>query len=391
MHHRWSLILVVFWSSVGFAQLIGRFYLEKQTFASGEPVYLHFEVVNDGTEGHQISRSDPYSFCSGYHIRVSTDPHPSSSCERGFAGSCLSSSELLIPGKSRTERILLNYEHDIAQPGEYDVEAVRYLSYGDAKADLPSQSWGKIEVRNQLHFRVDDNSFVDQEMLNSLVAQLKSERSEVRTEAARALASLGPRSLESTLLKFADSDEFKRYAPLAFSRLDTKASMSGLAELIINNKPGTYEHMESAKYLATSGDAQWFPMLAEIAKNNAQIYNYVAYAAESGGDKAIPMLLALMHSPDKVFASINAISAFGYTGSRASVPILLNLLRSPDAGTAQRALYGLRTLTHKSVGGERGFENPQAQYSRWSEWWARSQSTARVYRASECGELAELP
>ncbi len=58
------------WSAVATGQLAGQFYLEKSTFARGEPIFLYFEVSNDGAKAENLDSADPYSFCSGYEIRV---------------------------------------------------------------------------------------------------------------------------------------------------------------------------------------------------------------------------------------------------------------------------------------------------------------------------------
>ncbi len=116
--------------------------------------------------------------------------------------------------------------------------------------------------------------------------------------------------------------------------------------------------MKAADFLAKSGDPKWFPQLLGVAEKNSKIGNYVYDAAESGGDQILPTLLSMLQSPDAEFTHPIAVSAFGYTGSRSAVPILLGLLRSSDTGDAQRALYGLRQLTHRDVGGDRWFDNP---------------------------------
>jgi HEAT repeat protein len=291
-------------------------------------------------------------------------------------------SELTLePGKQFTQRILLNYEHRLNTPGDYDIDAVKHLGHF---AD-------SFEVRKQLHLRVTDTaSFGDRE-LQLLASKLKSKDADEQNEAARTLASVAPLSLESTILGFADNEQFRRFAPLAFHNLNTDRSLSALGELVIKTKPGTYEQMEGIKYLAETGDSRWFPLLRELAQNHANISNYVVAAAEAGGDEAVPFLIQQMRSDDKEFAVPNAISGFGHTGSRSAVPILLDLLKSPEDGISQRALFGLRKLTHMSFGGEKWFENPQKQYVHWSQWWSREGANARIYKTTECGEYAPLP
>jgi len=68
------------WSVLASGQISGQFYLEKATFAPGEPIFLYFQVVNDGPQAENLYSADPYSFCSGYQIGVSSDPGATSSC-----------------------------------------------------------------------------------------------------------------------------------------------------------------------------------------------------------------------------------------------------------------------------------------------------------------------
>ena len=116
--------------------------------------------------------------------------------------------------------------------------------------------------------------------------------------------------------------------------------------------------------------------------------NYVVDAAQSGGDQILPTLLSMLQSPDTESARPIAISALGYTGSRSVIPILL--LRDPDMETSQRALHGLRQLTHRDIGGDRWFDNPQSQYSVWIKWWNAEGASAPIYKATACSEIKLL-
>ena len=356
----------------------------------GEPVLLYFEVTNIGSEAVNIPVADPYSFCSGYAIHVSSDLKPTSCAPGGFAGSCLSSDTALKPGEKRLERILLNDEHDVRAPGTYVVEAERSVGYAPASLNYFEAAKTKVEVREKLLFRVDANANLDEASLQSWVNQLKSDDGSKRREAARVLAALAPPSLEELLLGFCDSAEFRIWAPRAMHGLNTPRSLQALADMLKKTEPGTYEHMKSADFLAETGDAKWFPILREVAEKRPNIANYVDNAASSGGEQALPLLLTLMQSSDKEFTQINAVTALGYTGSRAAIPILLNLLRQDDLGIAQRALFALRQLTHRTEGDVVWSDHPQQRYAKWATWWSREGSTAPIYKASECGELKPL-
>lgn len=388
--------LLVLWPNSVLGQVTGRFYIEKDTFALGEPVFLYFEANNSGRDTQNLHKADPYSFCAGYQIHVSSDlannANNLSCAPMGFGGSCLSSDAPLEPGKKVTERILLNYEHKIDSAGQYEIEAGRSLSYAPGSEDFFSTSTRKnsLEVHAHLIFRVDENAEWRETDLQSWVELLHSTDSAKRREAGRTLASVAPKSLEDVLLGFADNPELRQWAPIAFHRLNTSRSLAGLARILDTTEPGTYEHMKAADFLAESGDPVWFPELLGVAEKNSKVGNYVYDAAESGGDQILPTLLSMLQSPDAEFTHPIAVSAFGYTGSRSAVPILLGLLMSSDTGEAQRALYGLRQLTHRDVGGDRWFDNPQSQYRRWVNWWNREGETAPIYKATECGEVKPL-
>ena len=380
------------WPVLAAGQLSGQFYLEKSTFAPGEPIFLYFRVVNDGTQAENLHSADPYSFCSGYEIKVSSDPGATSSCAPlGVGGSCLSSSTKLPSGKKHVERLLLNFDHKIDAPGPYSVEAERHLSHAPASADYFSPDTPKdtLEVQTTLYFRVDPSATQDPKAIRTFLAQLTSDDPNNRREAARTLATVAPHSLEDALLAFADNSEFRQFAPLAFHQLNTPRSMKALADLLKKTEVGSYEHIKSADYLAESGDPQWFPLLEDLAKKHAQISNYVDDAAELGGDRMLPTLISLMGSPDKESTRINAVTAMGSTGSRTAVPILLDLLKSSDTDIADRARYGLRLLTHRTASDDQS-ESPQSQYPKWSQWWAREGVSAPIYKAAECGNFVPL-
>jgi hypothetical protein len=385
------LLIVVFCSGVAAGQLTGRVYLAEETDAPREPVFLYFEVTNSGVDPLNVYQANPYSFCSGYRIQVSSDEKLSSSCAPiGVGGSCMSSDIALKPKQKRIERILLNFEHKIDAPGDYDVTAERSFPYANAGVEFWRPNKPTLEVHAQLHFRIDPSATVDTHTFDSFVIGLHSNDVVERADAARTLAALAPKSLEETLLTFADDKQLRYFAPLALHRLNTSRSMSAMSDLLRKSEPGSYEYMESAKYLAESRDPQWFPLLLEVAEKNPKMVNYVDDAAESGGAKMLPYLFDWMQSPDKEFTRLNAISALGYTGSREAVPTLIDLLKNSELAATQRALWSLRQLTHLSLGGDHWLDHPESQYSKWLQWWARDGATAHIYKAGECGEVGPL-
>lgn len=388
---RCGVAILFLWPTMLFGQVTGRFYLEKDTYAVGEPVFVYFETTNSGTQPQNVYRADPYSFCSGYSIHASSDLPKYSSCEpMAIAGSCLSSDRSIEPGKKITERILLNYDHKIDSAGTYEIDVEKHLVFAPNDEDFFSASKTTVDVRTQLSFRVDDSVAWNGVEQQAWVEQLHSADSSTRQEAALTLASVAPKSLEPLLLSFAYNPDFRRWAPLAFHRLNTPESLAALAKMLKTTSPGTGEHVEAARYLAETGDPKWFPALLQVAQKDLKNGNYVYDAAEAGKEQMLPVLFPLLNDSDRENIRPIAVSALGYTASRAAIPMLLNLLRSDEPGTAQRALYGLRLLTHRDIGGDHWFDNPQSQYPAWLKWWNSEGASAHIYSATECGETTPL-
>jgi len=386
---RCVIVLMLCWPTIAMGQVTGRFYLEKETFATGEPVFLYFEIKNSGTTPQNIGTSDPYSFCSGLGVHLTPDGAADLSCTTmggGFIGSCLSSDKPLQPGKTSTERILVNYEHPIHSAGQYGIEAEGSIAYAPATEDFYAATRRIEKIHALIHFSVDENAAWTAADWQPWVERLHSGDEMERREAEITLASLAPRSLEGVLLSFPDE-----WAPLAFQRLNTPRSMAALAGLVRMGKVGSYEHMKADEILAESGDTQWFPLLLETAEKHPKMANYLANAAESGGDQILPTLIPRLDSSDTELTRPIAISALGYTGSRAAVPILIGLLRTTGPGDAERALAGLRQLSHRDIGGSNPFAEPQSQYPRWLNWWKSEGASATIYKPKDCGEVTPLP
>jgi HEAT repeat protein len=387
-------------------QITGTFSLEKSTFAYGEPVFLSLTLHNDGSEAEEIGISDPYS-CSGYQIYISRDAAPAPTCFKGggWGVTCLSGALSLVPGASHAERILLNYKNvshgdlraPVGPPGDYTVDASRDIAFALPGNSAVFSAPDHIEVSQQFHIRVDDSLELSPAAYAPYVQQLSSKDDQVRSEAARTLATLAPAALESLLLTFATSKDHtvKQFAPLALANLGTKKSLAALAQMLVDNEPGTYESMTAADNLGKTHDPAWYPVLLEFADQRGSMY--LSYAAESGGDIAIPALVARMHNLDLNTRGA-AIYALGQTGSRSAVPILISLLGVEGGQREQAGLNdaisanaALRQLTHFYA--EQGSDGDliSTWQRRWQHWWSTSGSTANIYRPGECVADMELP
>lgn len=182
-------------------------------------------------------------------------------------------------------------------------------------------------------------------------------------------------------------------APLALANLHTKASLSALAGMLLTTPPGTYETYMAAKYLGETHDPAWFPVLLEFADQHGAWH--LADAAQSGGETAVPALLARLKSSDPNIRN-SAINALGYTGSRAAVPILINLLapsftENAAVDTATHANLALAQLTHLSADRNSDGASRANWHARWQQWWLANASSATIYKSGGCPGDKELP
>ncbi len=388
------------------AQVTGRFSVERSTFAPGEPIFLTLTLHNEGQESVEVQTADPYAFCSGYMIHITRDAVPEQACFQNFGGSCLSGAISLGPDASRTERLLLNYQNNsqgnlqapISLPGAYTVDASREIAYGPVSGNshvYPAPD--HTEVHQSFHLSVDNAVELSPTTYVPYIEQLDSKNDQARREAARTLATLAPPALESLLLPFATSkdDEVRQFAPLALGNLATKASLAALAQMVRNSALGSYENLMAAEKLGETHDPAWMPLLLDVADRHGAMY--LSYAAQSGGDAAIPALLDRLKTRD--LNTRNAVLyALGSTGSRAAVPLLIGYLgleanQNTEDGknTAISANAALTQLTHVyAEQGSGGDAIPNWQ-SRWRQWWITSGSSAPIYRPGECAANVKLP
>ena len=129
------------WSAIALGQTSGNFYLEKKSYALGEPIFVYFQVVNNGPKPEIFRFGDPYSIqpsCSPYRITVSRDwpvePRSNLSCPaRGISVGCGGSKVVLQPGETHVDRVLLNLSQKVDAAGGYSVQA----AYGVPFRDCP--------------------------------------------------------------------------------------------------------------------------------------------------------------------------------------------------------------------------------------------------------------
>jgi len=392
MSRCWFVCLML--TTVAHGQIEGKFTLSKLQFAAGEPIWLAFDMTNTGADTLYFNAGSPYSFCGGYQLEViQGNPIQHPSCSGGVGGSCLSGAHTFRGGERLTDKLLLNYDHDLSQPGRYHVKATRYVSTATTD-DLVAIVNGR-QTRSTDEFDIEITAPDDATLKTQLapyVEQLKSPNEELVREAARALSSSAAAFLESTMLAMLDRLATRQFAITGLKNVNTRAAREALANIARSGIPKySYEADTAAEALSEMGDQEYFPLLKQIAESKPpnQSGEAVRYAARLGGDDAIPWLASKLRDSDPI-ARGSVIWALAATGSRRAVPMLIDLLLSSDEHMPQAAEIALVQLTHRSVSPDKySSGTPQVAHRSWVHWWS-SHPDAQVYGPKSCGEIQPL-
>lgn len=142
--------------NINFRKLSGRFYLDKSTFSIGEPVLLHYEVTNAGSEPFWLDTTGlpGMPFCSGYSIRIlrqNSEPVAKPHSIRG--DTCVINGQLthtvINPGAKYTQDIDLGLYLDRNIKGSYVIRAGhrRPRSNGAPDDPLDTDATFKLELQ----------------------------------------------------------------------------------------------------------------------------------------------------------------------------------------------------------------------------------------------------
>jgi hypothetical protein len=331
------------------SQLDGRFYLSKEEYSAGEPVFLVFEVKNKGTRPVTIKTADPLSVCGGYKLEVEGAKDQEFGCD-DVVVSCASSSEVLNPGGRHIDRILLNESYDLRRPGTYLLRVSHELPYGPGDADLtmlyPEGTQETFTAQLQIVLETSQRSELNHEFQKDLL-NLQSDDPRGRLEAAEVIANLAPPFLEGTILRMLDSRELRYFAVRGLRNLGTPDAHQALASFVKNTPPtqvaGAYQ--DAIRYLGEIGDRNDLIVLLKVAHANPPDSYSRELAMESagkvGGDDDIPLLASELKD-SSIDMRQSAVRALYLTSSRNAVSVLIELLRSPEERVSGTAGFGYK-------------------------------------------------
>ena len=384
------------------AQFVGKFSLSKTTYLAGEPVFLVFTVQNVSNKPLLIRTANPLSFCGGYQFKLTgaRDREANGCGPAGAGGSCASGSEILEPGRSRTDRILLNARYDLGQPGIYPLHVTYRLDYDSANEGSAALGIGGIfeDFHDQLEIVIEPSRPDDlKPEFEQFARDLDSKDVHTRLEAAKVIGYLAPRFMEPTILNMLDSPILEGYGVEGLRNLGTSSAHQALRRFVKDTPPtnvvGAYQ--KAIRYLGEIGDPGDISVLLNAASKNApDSYSRtlaIAAAGLAGGDVAVPALITELKDPS-IDTQQDAVRALYLTGSKSAVPVLISLLPSPNWRVSLTAEYGLEVLTHRSGASTKAMNPPPPDtYSKWIRWWNIYGQNATIFKLGQCGKITPLP
>jgi hypothetical protein len=381
------------------SQLVGRFYLSKEKYPTGEPVFLVFEVENKGTQAVMIKTADPLSFCGGYTIDLQgVQTQEPFGCYDGVGGSCASGGEVLKPGGKHVDRILLNQSYDLRRTGTYLLRVSHELPYGPGDGDLtklyPGGTHETFDTQLEIVLEPSRDSELKPEFQKYLL-DLQSGDPLRRIRAAKIIANLAPPFLEGTILRMIESPDLTLFAVRGLHNLGTPTAHQALVSFVKNTQPtqesGAYQ--EAIRYLGQIGDHNDLAVLLQVAHANPpDSYSRelsMESAGEVGGDDAVPLLVAELKDRS-IDVKQSAVRALYLTGSRNAVPVLIELLLSPEERVSGTAEFGLQVLTHRSGEEPNSGVIPAPIYAKWTRWWNTYRDSATIFKYDQCGNAVPL-
>ena len=386
--------------------LVGHFRLAEGQPVVGGPVFVIFELTNNGAQPLRIQMASPLSPCAGYLFQIDGEKRADGTCD-GLSGySCGAGTIELAPGAKTTQRVLLNYYYALSHPGPYHVHAKRAVRWWPAAHELFGEH-GEQEIFEDV-FAIELKPASTAELRAVFSPYLEASTSEniqTREEAMQSIIFLAPPFLEDTLLKMLDSEQWGS-ALVGLRHLNTPRAREALAKIVEFGVPiaPDADNLEAAersdepsaamKYLGEMGDAAYFPLLLKATQQaplgtQTRIYGTEA-VAKLGGSDALSFLASEINASSEG-QRIQGALGMSLTESRDAVPILIELLRSSDEQIRQVAEISLERLTHRAATSDEASSLvPAWLHKTWQTWWTSNSAAAAIYAHDECGETLRI-
>lgn len=385
---------------------VARFVLEKETFLLGEPIFCDFVIQNTGTQVFGFSYRPPSRVLNRElepepHFRLTDErghllPDPAPKPCGGAKGSVVYGSVSLPPGRTQTERWLLNEWARFSAPGLIHVRAERRLPlsiFDPATQKFMERPAAYALAVNEFVFRVVPST---EEQLDAAfrpyVNMLEDPSISNPFEAVTVLTTL-PRSFlakkfEAMATASPQNQRWDRKQVLeGLARLNTLAAWEAMLRVARGSSGDESLRAYAVLLLAEKGDGAPLPGLLEMVKPaSATLRGAILRSLGFFHDpRANRVLFEELHSGD-ASDRMNAILGLKNLESREAIPALLAMLNDPDPQVRQVANFALQSLTGQRI--ELSAKASQRESARvaqqWHAWWREKGAQADLVRQPPC-------
>jgi hypothetical protein len=381
----------------------------KDEYFVGEPIYVIFEVTNTGEIPFSFASGGDYR-SSGRHDRFSftavdengeavPDPIARFRINGAIPGGGIGGEALAKPGKTYSERLLVNQWCAFTQPGRYTITCKRMLNLSaDPKASLGGLEMLRpalpVETKITITLRRDDRALA--KYVESLGATLSGYEHYKAYEEMSVLARAQFEAVLPIISRLARSKgPVQEKAMQWLSYFDKEKAIPVFMDLIKSSDPKV--RMEALRILAEwqvkdvgtlvqdalrSPDASersaavilcWrskyadcLPLLLEMADDkDSLVRQYLgSMLAVYGDQRAVPVLLKLLRDPDSnSLTKLGAAVGLGKLGRKDGIAVLIDLLQRDEMKGMRGNIYAaLEELT-----GTKRREDPDE----WQAWWQK--------------------
>jgi hypothetical protein len=393
---------------------VARFTLEKQKFILGEPIFCKFVIQNTGVQSFSFRFRPPDRAENGDlegepRFRVTAKdgrtllpdpaPHPCG----GAMGSVVYGSVTLPPGKTHTERWLLNQWARVSRPGRYHVRAERRLALFTVSPGAGNFSGNPAAYAGALdEFWFEVNRAPEAELRAAFQPYIKLVGHPAPVDPAEAVLVLSalPQpffldQLDWLALASPGERRWDRNEALeGLARLGTPAAWQAIAQIAAGEKavaaplanqsmapPDDTLRAYAILLMGEKGDARFLPTLIKIVNSEHPADSAGSTRENLGGDAL--RALGFFHHPranevlfEKLHAAgatdrVNAILGLKNLGGKDSIPALIAMLRDPDSEVREVANFALQGLTGQHIklspSATRAESDDAAK--EWDRWW----------------------
>ncbi len=384
-----------------------RFYLERDRYLAGEPIFSVFEIKNDGPGIFQFAYRVP-SRAAGeglekeptFRIRTAEGELLPDVFDRrcpGAQGSVVYGIVRLSPGQAHRERWLLNEWADLTVPGRYRVGAERRLplhGYDRAKAEFTEKPVAFARALSRLELEVVESQSTPEglrEAMQPYRSALKEDDGVRREEAVLAVSKLPQPFLLDDLAELTrETGPTSRQVRLrgleGLARLGTREAWRAVSRVAYEaGDPATQSR--AIRLLAEHGGPRHLQWLLDLVPDsNARVRAVVIQGLGAFQEpRAFQALFKYLHA-EEAENRVGALLGLRDMRRKESIPSMIAMLHDPDARVRQVANFALTELTGRKVTYPAPTTADAARRAadEWKVWWQENHRSFSPPPSPDC-------